>query len=143
MRKRTRNARRFGRSLRRARLRHLDGQFPRYPGGPRGQQADLRLPRAQDPPARQGSGGRRKANPQKPWLWHAPCAAESGYFEVYNQPNVKLVDINETPIECITPSRIKTSDAEYKFDIIIYATGLTRLPAPSTASTSAGSMVCR
>ncbi len=48
---------------------------------------------------------------------------ESGYFEVYNQPNVKLVDITETPIECITPTGIKTSDAEYEFDIIIYATG--------------------
>jgi cation diffusion facilitator CzcD-associated flavoprotein CzcO len=48
---------------------------------------------------------------------------ESGYFEVYNQPNVKLVDITETPIERITPTGIKTSDAEYEFDIIIYATG--------------------
>jgi cation diffusion facilitator CzcD-associated flavoprotein CzcO len=48
---------------------------------------------------------------------------ESGYFEVYNQPNVKLVDITETPIERITPAGIKTSDAEYEFDIIIYATG--------------------
>jgi cation diffusion facilitator CzcD-associated flavoprotein CzcO len=48
---------------------------------------------------------------------------ESGYYEVYNQPNVQLVDINETPIERITPSGIKTSDAEYEFDIIIYATG--------------------
>ena len=48
---------------------------------------------------------------------------ESGYFEVYNQPNVKLVDITETPIECITPDGIKTSEREYEFDIIIYATG--------------------
>jgi len=48
---------------------------------------------------------------------------ESGYFEVYNQPNVALIDINETPIERITPDGIKTSDAEYEFDIIIYATG--------------------
>ena len=48
---------------------------------------------------------------------------ESGYFEVYNQPNVKLVDITETPIERITPTGIKTSDADYEFDIIIYATG--------------------
>jgi len=48
---------------------------------------------------------------------------ESGYYEVYNQPNVKLVDINETPIERITPIGIKTNDAEYEFDIIIYATG--------------------
>ncbi len=48
---------------------------------------------------------------------------ETGYYEVYNQPNVKLVDINETPIERITPTGIKTSDAEYDLDIIIYATG--------------------
>src|SRR5436309_7663184 len=48
---------------------------------------------------------------------------ESGYFEVYNQPNVQLVDVNETPIERITPKGIKTSDAAYEFDIIIYATG--------------------
>ncbi len=48
---------------------------------------------------------------------------ESGYFEVYNQPNVKLVDLTETPIERITPTGIKTSDAEYEFDVIIYATG--------------------
>jgi cation diffusion facilitator CzcD-associated flavoprotein CzcO len=48
---------------------------------------------------------------------------ESGYFEVYNQANVQLVDITETPIERITPTGIKTSDTEYEFDIIIYATG--------------------
>src|SRR5438874_767158 len=48
---------------------------------------------------------------------------ESGYFEVYNQSNVKLIDITETPIERITPTGIKTSAAEYEFDIIIYATG--------------------
>ena len=48
---------------------------------------------------------------------------ETKYYEVYNQPNVRLVDINETPIERITPKGIKTSDADYEFDIIIYATG--------------------
>ena len=48
---------------------------------------------------------------------------ETRYYEVYNQPNVRLVDINETPIERITPTGIKTSDSEYAFDIIIYATG--------------------
>jgi cation diffusion facilitator CzcD-associated flavoprotein CzcO len=48
---------------------------------------------------------------------------ETKYYEVYNQPNVQLVDIKATPIERITPKGIKTSDAEYEFDIIIYATG--------------------
>jgi cation diffusion facilitator CzcD-associated flavoprotein CzcO len=48
---------------------------------------------------------------------------ETRYYEVYNQPNVRLVDINETPIERITHSGIETSAAEYEFDIIVYATG--------------------
>lgn len=48
---------------------------------------------------------------------------ETKYYEVYNQPNVLLVDINETPIERITPTGIKTSNTDYEFDIIIYATG--------------------
>jgi cation diffusion facilitator CzcD-associated flavoprotein CzcO len=48
---------------------------------------------------------------------------ESGYYEVFNQPNVRLVDLRETPIEGITPAGIKTSDTEHAFDMIIYATG--------------------
>jgi cation diffusion facilitator CzcD-associated flavoprotein CzcO len=48
---------------------------------------------------------------------------ETKYYEVYNQPNVDLVDILETPIQRITPKGIQTSDTEYEFDIIIYATG--------------------
>jgi cation diffusion facilitator CzcD-associated flavoprotein CzcO len=48
---------------------------------------------------------------------------ETFYYEVYNRDNVDLVDLNETPIEQITPEGIKTSDHEYAFDIIIYATG--------------------
>ena len=48
---------------------------------------------------------------------------ETGYYEVFNQPNVELVDISETPIECITERGIRTGGAEHQFDIIIYATG--------------------
>ena len=48
---------------------------------------------------------------------------ETRYYEVYNQPNVRLVDIKETPIQQITATGIETSDAAYEFDIIIYATG--------------------
>lgn len=51
---------------------------------------------------------------------------ENGYFEIFNQPNVKLVDISAagTPIEEITPSGIRTSDnTEHEFDYIIAATG--------------------
>src|SRR6185503_1842987 len=48
---------------------------------------------------------------------------ESGYYEIYNQPNVELVSILETPIERITPIGLKTSDREFGFDIIVFATG--------------------
>ncbi len=48
---------------------------------------------------------------------------ESGYYKAYNQSNVELVDISETPIKQITEAGIETSDSEYELDLIIYATG--------------------
>lgn len=48
---------------------------------------------------------------------------ETGYYEVFNQPNVELVDVNETPIERVTEIGIQTGQREEAFDIIIYATG--------------------
>ena len=48
---------------------------------------------------------------------------ETHYYEVFNQPNVRLVSMLETPIERITPTGLRTSAEEFAFDIIIYATG--------------------
>ncbi|MBL6955073.1 MAG: NAD(P)/FAD-dependent oxidoreductase [Alphaproteobacteria bacterium] len=48
---------------------------------------------------------------------------ETNYYEVYNQDNVLLVDLNEAPIQRITPTGIETSAAVHEFDIIIHATG--------------------
>jgi cation diffusion facilitator CzcD-associated flavoprotein CzcO len=48
---------------------------------------------------------------------------ETGYYEAFNLPHVTLVDTLETPIECVTETGIRTSDAAYEFDMIIYATG--------------------
>ena len=48
---------------------------------------------------------------------------ETFYYEVYNRDNVELVDITETPIERITAKGITTSDREFEFDIVIFATG--------------------
>src|SRR4029450_7039393 len=61
--------------------------------------------------------------PRNPGFGTRRLPLETFYYEVYNQDNVELVDINETPIERITPAGIKTSEKEYAFDIIIYATG--------------------
>jgi cation diffusion facilitator CzcD-associated flavoprotein CzcO len=48
---------------------------------------------------------------------------ETHYYEAFNQPNVQLVSILDTPIERITATGIQSSAAHYEFDIIIYATG--------------------
>ena len=48
---------------------------------------------------------------------------ETNYYETFNQSNVELIDVNDTPIQSITENGIRTSLCEYNFDIIIYATG--------------------
>ncbi len=48
---------------------------------------------------------------------------ESGYYEAYNRDNVELVDIRATPIERITPDGVRTRDADYPFDVLVFATG--------------------
>ena len=50
-------------------------------------------------------------------------SVDSGYFASFNRDNVTLVDISATPIEEFTEAGIRTSDAEYPFDLVIYATG--------------------
>ena len=52
---------------------------------------------------------------------------ESGYYEAFNRTNVHLVDISDTPIEGVTARGIRTTEREYAFDIIIYATGFDAL----------------
>lgn len=48
---------------------------------------------------------------------------ETKYYEVYNQPNVRLVDIEETPIERVIATGIRTSHEDLDVDVIVYATG--------------------
>jgi cation diffusion facilitator CzcD-associated flavoprotein CzcO len=48
---------------------------------------------------------------------------DTGYYETYNRPNVSLVDVKSDPIERITATGIKTRDAQYDVDAIVFATG--------------------
>jgi cation diffusion facilitator CzcD-associated flavoprotein CzcO len=57
-----------------------------------------------------------------------PC--ESGYYEVFNQDNVLLVDVREASIKRITPTGVKTRDAEYALDVLIFATGYDAVTGP-------------
>ena len=48
---------------------------------------------------------------------------ETYYYEAFNQPNVHLVDVKETPITRVTPTGIQVGDRHHELDIIVYATG--------------------
>lgn len=48
---------------------------------------------------------------------------ESNYYEIFNQSNVDLVDINTNTIERIEPNGIRTKNGLIELDVIIYATG--------------------
>jgi len=50
-------------------------------------------------------------------------ALEQNYFEIFNQNNVTLVDVNQNPIIEITQTGIKTKEIQYDVDVIIMATG--------------------
>ena len=48
---------------------------------------------------------------------------ETNYFETYNLPHVRLVDLRKTPLATITETGIDTSTESFEFDAIVYATG--------------------
>jgi cyclohexanone monooxygenase len=48
---------------------------------------------------------------------------DTGYFETYNLPHVKLVDVSKKPIERFTAGGIVVDDVEYPVDAIVSATG--------------------
>ena len=48
---------------------------------------------------------------------------DTDYFETFNRDNVSLVDVRRTPIETVTPDGLRTTEAEFALDSIIFATG--------------------
>jgi cyclohexanone monooxygenase len=55
---------------------------------------------------------------------------DTGYYEVYNRRNVHLVDVRSSPIQEITPRGIRTADAEYELDTIVFAIGFDAMTGP-------------
>ena len=51
-----------------------------------------------------------------------PCL-DSGYYETFNLDHVHLVDLRKTPLMEITETGLRTSEQEYEFDAIVFATG--------------------
>ncbi|MBU8768868.1 flavin-containing monooxygenase [Cytobacillus oceanisediminis] len=55
---------------------------------------------------------------------------DTDYFETYNRDNVLLVDVKEAPIQEITATGVKTADADYELDMIVFATGFDAMTGP-------------
>lgn len=55
---------------------------------------------------------------------------DTGYYAVYNRPNVTLVNLRKTPIARITPNGVETSERAYELDTLVFATGFDAVTGP-------------
>ncbi|KIW22093.1 uncharacterized protein PV07_12510 [Cladophialophora immunda] len=55
---------------------------------------------------------------------------ETNYYQVYNQENVKLVDLRASPIRQMTTKGLTAGDTEYEFDLVVFATGFEAITGP-------------
>jgi cyclohexanone monooxygenase len=51
------------------------------------------------------------------------AVVDQDYFVTFNRPNVKLIDLRNEPFVEVTGAGIRTTEREYPFDVIVYATG--------------------
>ncbi|HAM03849.1 MAG TPA: steroid monooxygenase, partial [Acidimicrobiaceae bacterium] len=58
-----------------------------------------------------------------------PCL-DTGYYQTFNLPHVRLVDLRKTPISTVTETGIDTTDERFEFDAIVYATGFDAMTGP-------------
>lgn len=66
-----------------------------------------------------------------------PCL-DTDYYETYNLPHVRLVDLKKTPIKTITETGIETSAEKLEFDAIVFATGFDAMTGAVLAVDVAG-----
>jgi cation diffusion facilitator CzcD-associated flavoprotein CzcO len=57
-----------------------------------------------------------------PFCTKRPCL-DTGYYETYNRPQVRLVDLRQTPLTEVTPTGVRTSADDHDVDCIVLATG--------------------
>ena len=69
------------------------------------------------------------ANIDHPYAAKRP-PIDTNYFETFNRDNVTLVDVKADPIEAITPDGIRTRNAHFPLDVIVFATGFDAMTGP-------------
>ncbi|KAK6585701.1 hypothetical protein PZA11_002428 [Diplocarpon coronariae] len=62
------------------------------------------------------------ANPPHPWGTKRP-SLEQHYYEVMSQDNVKILDVNKSPILEVTETGLRHKDGFEELDILVLATG--------------------
>lgn len=64
---------------------------------------------------------------------------ETDYYEAYNRPGTRLVDVKANPIDTIVPSGVRLADGtEYDVDVLILATGFDACTGPLLAMNITG-----
>ncbi|MBV9782876.1 MAG: NAD(P)/FAD-dependent oxidoreductase [Acidisphaera sp.] len=58
---------------------------------------------------------------------------DTDYFETFNRDNVLLVDLRKAQIDAIVPQGVRTGEAVYPLDVIVFATGFDALTGPLLA----------
>ena len=48
---------------------------------------------------------------------------EQGYYECFNQSNVELVELKQTPIQEVTPNGVRLHERDIDLDVLVLATG--------------------
>ena len=66
-----------------------------------------------------------------------PCL-DTDYYATYNLPHVRLVNLKKTPLVEITEQGVRTSDEDFEFDSIVFATGFDAMTGSLTAFDIAG-----
>ena len=57
---------------------------------------------------------------------------DAGYYATFNRDNVRLVNLRREPIEAITVHGVRTTEATYPCDVLIFATGFDALTGALT-----------
>jgi cation diffusion facilitator CzcD-associated flavoprotein CzcO len=70
-----------------------------------------------------------KLIPDHPFMSRRPIV-DTHYFETYNRDDVDLVDVRPAPIVEITPTGVRTTEAEYPLDVLVFATGFDAVTGP-------------
>ena len=64
-----------------------------------------------------------KLSPRDHPIGSRRLCVDTDYYATYNRDNVTLVDIRADPIECITPTGIRTASGDHPVDLIAFALG--------------------